>query len=60
MLTIPASSRPNVAQRAFSSALESVRKDVECSFGMLQARLAFMKTPVRLWNIDDIKSAVLA
>jgi hypothetical protein len=26
----------------------------------LQARFAFMKTPVRLWNMDDIKSAVLS
>jgi hypothetical protein len=58
--TVPRSSRPTPAQMAFSAAQEAVRKDVECAFGIMQARFAFTRTPVRLWDVRDVKIAVLA
>jgi hypothetical protein len=46
--SVPRSSMPTAAQSAFSSLQEAVRKDLECAFGVLQARFAFTRTPVRL------------
>jgi Plant transposon protein len=58
--TVPRSSRPTPAQMAFSAVQEAVRKDFECAFGIMQARLDFTRTPVRLWDVRDVKIAVLA
>jgi Plant transposon protein len=45
---------------AFSAAQEAVRKDVECAFDIMQAGFAFTQTPGRLWDVGDVKIAVLA
>lgn len=43
----------------FSQRLESVRKDVERAFGILQTRFECMKKPCLLWSIEDIRDQVL-
>ena len=41
-------------QKVFSQAQESVRKDVERAFGVIQARFAFVRSPAKLWNKDAL------
>jgi hypothetical protein len=36
--------------KLFTAALESARKDVECEFGVLQARFAIVCGPARGWS----------
>ena len=37
----------------FSEWLESMRKDVECCFGILKGRWRILKNGIRLWGIDN-------
>ena len=34
------------------------QKDVECTFGILQAKYAIIKGPARMWDHDDLKNIV--
>lgn len=34
----------------FAQRQESVRKDIECAFGVLQSRFAILRTPARTWS----------
>ena len=43
----------------YSKRLEGVRKDVERTFGVLQARFAFLTKPCLLWYVEDITNAVM-
>ena len=38
----------------FTDWIGSVRKDVECFFGILKARFRFLKNPITLQNRDDV------
>ena len=38
--------------------VESVRKDVECLFGIFKARFRFLKLPIEFHNIDTIRDAM--
>ena len=38
----------------FAERQESVRKDVELAFGVLQSRFAIVKNPARLWDKEKI------
>lgn len=40
--------------------LEMARKDVECCFGLLQARFAIIGNPCRQWSIDTTSNIMLA
>ncbi|CAL5413495.1 unnamed protein product [Camellia sinensis] len=51
--TIP-SPRGN-KQIHFAKAQESVRKDVERAFGVLQARFAIVRGPARFWKVETLK-----
>jgi hypothetical protein len=42
--------------RKFSKLQESVRKDVECLFGVLQSRFEILRREIRCWELDDIIS----
>jgi DDE superfamily endonuclease len=41
-------------EKAFSEMLESLRKDVECTFGILKGRWRYLKTGIRLQNVDCV------
>ncbi len=41
----------------WSEWLESVRKDVECTFGILKSRFRFLKNPVKFHHPDTIQDA---
>ena len=41
-------------KKHFARVQESLRKDVECAFGLLQARYHIVRGPCRLWNQEDI------
>uniref|UniRef100_A0A0D3DIJ8 DDE Tnp4 domain-containing protein n=1 Tax=Brassica oleracea var. oleracea TaxID=109376 RepID=A0A0D3DIJ8_BRAOL len=44
----------------FARRQETVRKDVECAFGVLQARFAIVKNPALLWDKEKImKTSVI-
>ena len=38
----------------FSKQQESKRKDVECAFGVLQARFDIVRRPARLWQRNNV------
>jgi hypothetical protein len=44
----------NGKDRCFAKRQESVRKCVECSFGVLQSRFNIIHRPVRLWKRKDV------
>ena len=44
----------------FTKMQEAARKDVECAFGILQARWAIVKNPVCQWSLDTINDIMLA
>ena len=48
---------PGTDIEKWSKNVESVRKDVECVFGILKKRFLFLKHPVRLHNADTIHKA---
>jgi hypothetical protein len=43
------------AMQVWSSHVESLRKDVECTFGILKKRFMILKHAVRLHNIEDLE-----
>jgi hypothetical protein len=45
-------------QRHFAKEQSMYRKDVECVFGIMQAKYAIMKGPARLWSQEDLKYIV--
>jgi hypothetical protein len=53
-------SRPQTEKdKLYSAHQESVRKDVECAFGALQARFAIIGRPARLWHRVDVVNVML-
>jgi hypothetical protein len=45
-------------QNKFNEMQQAFRKDVECSFGVLQAQYAIMKRAARMWDPKDMKFIV--
>jgi Plant transposon protein. len=50
---------PGTALEAWSKSIESVRKDVECVFGILKKRFLLLKHPIRLHDPEQIHRAFL-
>ena len=51
--TFPPQLRPAIAELRFViSLLESLRKDVECTFGILKGRWRILKTGIRIHGTD--------
>jgi hypothetical protein len=44
----------NDKDKCFALRQESVRKDVECAFGVLQSRFNIVRRPARLWKRKDV------
>ena len=44
-------------ERIWSEWLESVRKDVECAFGIIKARFRFFQNPIELHSLPLIEAA---
>ena len=44
----------------YSAWQEATRKDIECCFGVLQWKFAFLAKPVELWYIEEISNVVYA
>lgn len=55
----PMSQPRTPADRNYNSYQEAYRKDIECSFGILQAKFGILRDPVRLWSLEDIDYIVL-
>jgi hypothetical protein len=47
-------------RKHFAAAQESVRKDVERAFGVLQARFAIVRGPARFFHLEMIKDIMMA
>jgi hypothetical protein len=45
-------------QRHFAKEQSRYRKDIECAFGIIQAKYAIMKGHARLWSEEDLKYIV--
>lgn len=45
----------NKKKAAFAKRQESVRKDVERAFGVLQSQWSIIKSPARLWDDESLK-----
>ena len=54
ILTPPFKSTCCRAEKRFSEWLESIRKDIECTFGMLKQRFRMLKAGTRVHNINLI------
>ena len=50
----PMKTTPSLAELRFSEWVESLRKDVECTFGILKGRFRILKSGVRLHGIEAI------
>jgi len=46
--------------KLFSEHQEGARKDVECAFGILQARFRILRNPARLYDQGDLQNIMLA
>ncbi|CAL5370078.1 unnamed protein product [Camellia sinensis] len=42
-------------KKLFAAAQEATRKNIECAFGVLQARFAIVRRPARFWNTKMLK-----
>ncbi|KAG7356908.1 plant transposon protein [Nitzschia inconspicua] len=49
---------PNPKERSFAEEQEKVRKDIECSFGVLVQRFHVLQRPLRQWFLDEIKDVL--
>ncbi|KAB1213562.1 hypothetical protein CJ030_MR5G010493 [Morella rubra] len=47
-------------KKYFAAAQESTMKDVECAFGVLQARFAIVRQPARFFKVPDLKDTMKA
>lgn len=56
----PMSQPKTPADRNYNIYQEAYRKDIECAFGILQAKFGILRDPVRLYGLDDIDYIVLA
>lgn len=50
---------PNLEARAWGAHLESVRKRIECIFGILKKRFRLLKLPINLQYKDDVQNAFI-
>jgi hypothetical protein len=50
----------NLKDQNFAAAQESQRKDVECAFGVLQARFAIVRGPARFWDEATFRDIMMA
>ncbi|ETP33363.1 hypothetical protein F442_18106 [Phytophthora nicotianae P10297] len=46
------------SKKAFTTAHEAIRKDVECAFGILKSRFGVLAVPSRLWYEDQMKYVI--
>jgi hypothetical protein len=54
-------SRPQSEKdKLYSAKQESLRKDVECAFGVLQSRFDIVRRPARLWHREDVVNIMQA
>jgi hypothetical protein len=53
-VSIPKSNK----QKLFTDLQSAYRKDVECGFGMLQAKFHIIKRPSKIWSPEDMKFIV--
>ena len=44
----------------FASAQEAAKKDVECAFGVLQARFVIVRGPTRFFHLEMLKDIMMA
>ncbi|KAG7364220.1 plant transposon protein [Nitzschia inconspicua] len=49
---------PNPKERSFAEEQEKVRKDIECSFGVLVQRFHVLQRPLRQWFLDEIQDVL--
>lgn len=47
-------------KKSFAARQESVRKDIECAFGIVVQRFHILKRPLRNWYVEDITNIVHA
>lgn len=47
-------------EKHFAQLQESARKDVECAFGVLQARFTIVRGPRRFWDRQTLKDIMMA
>ncbi|OWZ17000.1 hypothetical protein PHMEG_0009117 [Phytophthora megakarya] len=52
---INCNSPSNPRERCFAKVLESVRKEIECPFGMLRKPFGILDRPSRLWNAKEME-----
>lgn len=50
---------PDAAGKLFSLLQEAARKDIECAFGVLQARWGLICQPCRLWDLEDANLLII-
>lgn len=60
IMQCPIKHTPEVDQIRWSEFAESVRKDVECSFGILKKRYQILKVGINWQNKNDIDNAVFS
>jgi hypothetical protein len=58
-ITKTIASPQNDKERCFAKRQESVRKCVECSFGVLQSRFNIIHRPARLWKRKDVVNIMI-
>ncbi|CAO2183307.1 unnamed protein product [Urochloa humidicola] len=46
--------------KLFAQKQEGARKDVECAFGVLQARFAILRNPARMWQCETLSQIMYA
>ena len=54
MITMPMKNPVSEEQKRWSKWCESMRKDIECTFGILKKRFLILKNPIRLRSIKSI------